>query len=55
MGVVARSERDKYSGWPPPIKAEPPKQELEAVTSEGLVTMARKRRKAEKATDDNGA
>lgn len=54
MGVVARSDRDKYSGWPPPIKAEPPKQEP-GTSSEGLVTMARKRRKAEKVADDDGA
>lgn len=50
MGVVARSDRDKYSGWPPPQK--PVEPETEA---------PRKRRKAEKPekpekeADGNGA
>lgn len=46
MGVVARSERDKYSGWPPPRKQEAPKAETEA---------PRKRRKVEKEADGDGA
>lgn len=31
MGVVARSERDKYSGWPPPKRAELPVEPAETV------------------------
>lgn len=48
MGVVARSDRDKYSGWPPPkaVQNQDPQPEEK---------QPRKRRKAEKVNDDDGA